>query len=150
VNAAAPLAIDSTGWLARFIESDAHQPTVTAMSASSAWFASDLVLTESLVAIDRLGLRSEQRTRIENSMRLAWDRVHRIPVDARCLQRASEIARAHPVKLIDALHLAAADRVPRPTRFLTHEPAQIPVAMALGFEVVGAVHSDISRAAAPV
>jgi hypothetical protein len=33
--------------------------------------------------------------------------------------------------------LAAADRLPRPLTFATFDPAQIPVALALGFEVLG-------------
>jgi hypothetical protein len=36
----------------------------------------------------------------------------------------------------DAIHLAAATRLPQPIRFVTFDPAQIPVALSLGFEVV--------------
>ena len=39
------------------------------------------------------------------------------------------------MRTTDALHLAAADRLPRPLTFLTFDPAQIPVAMSLGFDV---------------
>jgi hypothetical protein len=39
-------------------------------------------------------------------------------------------------RLSDALHLAAADRLPRPLAFVTFDPGQIPVAMALGFDVI--------------
>ena len=38
--------------------------------------------------------------------------------------------------LVDAIHLAAADRLPRPVTFVTFDPAQIPVALSLGFDVV--------------
>ncbi len=135
-HSGSPLAMDTTGWLARFIDSDAHSSTIRAMDLSPIWFASELVLPESLVAIDRLGLDPDQRRLLEDQIRRTWDCVHRVPVDSRCLQRATELARRYPVKMIDALHLAAADRLPHPVRFLTHEAAQIPVAMALGFEVV--------------
>ena len=43
--------------------------------------------------------------------------------------------RAQPLRLADALHLAAADRLPRPLRYVTFDPAQIPVAISLGFDV---------------
>ncbi len=43
--------------------------------------------------------------------------------------------REQPLRLADALHLAAADRLPRPVRFVTLDPAQIPVALSLGFDV---------------
>jgi hypothetical protein len=39
------------------------------------------------------------------------------------------------VRTVDAIHLAAADRLPRPTTYLTFDPGQIPVAMALGYDV---------------
>jgi hypothetical protein len=34
------------------------------------------------------------------------------------------------------VHLAAADRLPRPARYMTFEGRQIPAAAALGFEVI--------------
>ena len=40
------------------------------------------------------------------------------------------------MRIVDAMHLAAADRLPRPVTYLTFDPGQIPVALALGFEVV--------------
>ena len=36
---------------------------------------------------------------------------------------------------LDAVHLAAADRLPAPVTFLTFDPSQIPVALALGLQV---------------
>ena len=44
--------------------------------------------------------------------------------------------REQPLRLADALHLAAADRLPRPVTFVTFDPMQIPVALSLGFDVV--------------
>jgi predicted nucleic acid-binding protein len=46
------------------------------------------------------------------------------------------LMREQPLRLSDALHLAAADRLPRPVRFVTFDPGQIPVALALGYDVV--------------
>ena len=40
-----------------------------------------------------------------------------------------------PVRLTDAIHLAAAERLPGPVRFVTFDPAQIGVALGLGFDV---------------
>ncbi len=61
-----------------------------------------------------------------------------MPVDQRCLDRAAELAREHPVRLTDAIHLAAAERLPAPVRFVTFDPGQIAVALGLGFDVVSA------------
>jgi hypothetical protein len=44
--------------------------------------------------------------------------------------------RQQPLHISDAIHLAAATRLPKPVKFVTFDPAQIPVAMSLGFEVV--------------
>ena len=55
-----------------------------------------------------------------------------------CLDRAAELARAHPLRIVDAIHLAAADRLPRPVTYATFDDHQIPVALALGFDVVSA------------
>ena len=39
-------------------------------------------------------------------------------------------------RLTDAVHLAAAERLPRPVSFVTFDPAHIGVALAMGFDVV--------------
>ena len=76
------------------------------------------------------------REDLEDAVRLDWDRLAVVPVDGACLDRAVDLARAQPLRLSDALHLAAADRLPRPVRFLTFDAGQIPVALSLGFDVI--------------
>jgi uncharacterized protein len=44
--------------------------------------------------------------------------------------------REQPLRIADAIQLAAASRLPRPVRYVTFDPAQIPVALGLGFDVV--------------
>ena len=61
------------------------------------------------------------------------------PLDDRCLARAVEIGATYGVRIVDAIHLAAADRLPGPVRYLTFDRHQIPAADALGFEVVSPV-----------
>ena len=78
------------------------------------------------------------RSDLEDSIRLSWDHLAIVPLDQRCLDRAAELMRDQPLRLADALHLAAADRLPRPLTFLTLDPAQIPVALSMGFDVVSA------------
>ena len=38
--------------------------------------------------------------------------------------------------MTDAIHFAAAERLPRPIHFVTFDPAQIGVAVGLGFDVI--------------
>jgi predicted nucleic acid-binding protein len=59
-----------------------------------------------------------------------------VPVDDRCLARAVELGATFGVRTVDALHLAAADRLPRPATFVSFDRRQLPAAAALGFEVV--------------
>ena len=76
------------------------------------------------------------RADLEDAIRLTWDHVHVVPIDQRCLDRAANLARLQPVRLTDAIHLAAAERLPPPVDFVTFDAAQIGVALALGFRVV--------------
>ena len=65
-----------------------------------------------------------------------WQRIAVVPLDEQCLDAAVAIATEHPVRTIEALHLAAASRLPRPLTYLTFDTNQIPVAEAMGFDVV--------------
>ena len=97
---------------------------------------SALALTEALALVGRLTDEPVVRDDLEDALRLQWDRYVVVPVDQRCLDRAAELLRDQPLRLADAIHLAAADRLPRPVSFVTFDPAQIPVALSLGFDVV--------------
>jgi hypothetical protein len=95
-----------------------------------------MALTEALPAIDRLTDEPILRLDLEDAIRRTWDHLHVVPVDQRCLDRAAALARSQPVRLSDAIHLAAAERLPPPLRFVTFDPVQIGVALGLGFDVV--------------
>lgn len=97
---------------------------------------SALAITEALAMIGRLSDDRYVQADFEDAIRLQWDRYAVVPVDQRCLDRAAELLRAQPLRLADAIHLAAAERLPRPLRYVTFDPAQIPVALSLGFDVI--------------
>lgn len=129
------LFLDSTALLARYLEGPSRDVTLTAMATDHDWCASTLALSESLMLVDRLGDDPSRTDELRRAMRDDWERIHVVPVDQRCLDRAAELGRVQPVHTVDAIHLAAADRLPRPLTYLTFDPSQIPVAMALGFDV---------------
>ena len=112
--------------------------TLDALGADRVWSASAMALTEALPAIDRLTDQPILRLDLEDAIRLVWDHLHIIPVDQRCLDRAAALSRTQPVRLSDAIHLAAAERMPAPIRFVTFDAAHIGVALGLGFDVVSA------------
>lgn len=130
------LYLDASALVAAHLDTPARQVVLDAMAADTDWCSSGLTLMESLALIDRVLDQPVLRSDLEDLVRLTWDRVAIVPVDQRCLDRAATLMRAQPLRLSDALHLAAADRLPRPVRFVTFDPAQIPVAMSLGFDVV--------------
>ena len=70
-----------------------------------------------------------------STFREDWERVAVVPTDQRCLARAVELGATFQLGTVDALQLAAADRLPRPLTYLTFDSHQIPAALGLGFEV---------------
>lgn len=125
---------DTSAVVALHVESPlrrlAHEALATPTCVSA------LALTEALALLPKLTDETLLQADLEDAIRLQWDRYAVVPVDQRCLDRAGELLREQPLRLADALHLAAADRLPRPVTYVTFDPAQIPVALSLGFDVV--------------
>lgn len=130
------LYLDASALVAALVATPSRTMVLDTLDADPVWCTSAVSLTEALAMVDRLLDESVLRGDLEDELRLIWDRLWVIPVDQRCLDRAAVLAREQPVRLADALHLAAADRLPRPLQFVTLDPAQIPVALSLGFDVV--------------
>jgi uncharacterized protein len=128
--------LDTSALLALAIDGPARAVTLTALDAEPVWAASAMALTEALPAIDRLTDEAILRLDLEDAVRRIWDHLHVVPVDQRCLDRAAALARTQPVRLSDAIHFAAAERLPSPISFVTFDPAHIAVALGLGFDVV--------------
>lgn len=129
------IALDTTALVARFISGPGHDIIRDAMATDTDWCASALAITEALVLVERLA-EPVQATQLRGALLDDWARFVVVPVDQLCLERASALGRSHPLRTVDALHLAAADRLPRPVHFATLDPHQIPVAEALGFRVI--------------
>lgn len=129
------LALDTSALVGRYVAGPAQTAVVAAMGADGDWCASALALTEALLAVERLDLDSVSRAELRRALHDDWQRINVVPVDERCLDRAAELGREQPVRIADAIHLAAADRLPRPLTYCTLDPRQIAVALALGFTV---------------
>ena len=129
------LALDSSALLARYLGGPARQVVLDAMAADDDWCASALALSEVLALAERAASLEAERDALRRAVRDDWERINVVPVDQVCLDRAAELGRTQPVRTVDAIHLAAADRLPKPVTFCTFDPRQIPVALALGFTV---------------
>ncbi|MEZ5349463.1 MAG: type II toxin-antitoxin system VapC family toxin [Microthrixaceae bacterium] len=136
------LALDTTALLARYLDGPARTEVLAAMASDPDWCASALALSEALMLVERLGDDPNRLDDLRRAIRDDWERIHVVPLDTMCLERAAELGRTQPLRTVDALHLAAADRLPRPLTFATFDPAQIPVAVSLGFDVPGKVPGD--------
>ena len=128
--------LDTSALIALHISGPGRNITHEALNGDSHWCASALALTEAIAAIDRLTEEPILRRDLEDAIRHTWDYIAVVPLDQRCLDDASHLIREQPLHISDALHLSAAQRLPQPVSFVTFDPAQIPVALSLGFEVV--------------
>ena len=132
------LYLDTSALVALHVECAARQLAADTLASHPVACTSAVALTEALAVVPRLTDEPVLQADLEDSIRLSWDHLAIVPLDQRCLDRAAELMRDQPLRLADALHLAAADRLPRPLTFLTLDPAQIPVALSMGFDVVSA------------
>ena len=130
------LYLDASALVALHLESPLKRTVVDAMASDSDWCTGALALVEALALVDRVTDEAVFRQDLEDYIRRTWDQLAVVPMDQPCLDRAARLMRDQPLRLSDALHLAAADRLPRPIRFVTFDPAQIPVALSLDFDVI--------------
>ena len=130
------LYLDASALVALHVDTPGRSVVREAMANDTEWCTSGLTLMEALALVDRVVEAPILRSDLEDLVRLTWDRLAVVPVDQRCVDRATTLMREQPLRLSDALHLAAADRLPRPVRFVTFDPSQIPVALSLGLDVV--------------
>lgn len=128
--------LDTSALLALAVDGPQRATVLDALEHDPIWAASAMALAEALPAIDRLTDEAILRADLEDAIRLVWDHLHVVPVDQRCLDRAAALARTQPVRLTDSIHFAAASRLPGPVHFVTFDPAQLGVALGLGFEVI--------------
>ncbi|HEY7625759.1 MAG TPA: type II toxin-antitoxin system VapC family toxin [Ilumatobacteraceae bacterium] len=127
--------LDTSALVGLHLDGPARSVVLAALHADDDWCSSGLTLMEALALVDRVTEEPVLRADLEDLVRLTWDRVAVVPVDQRCLDRAGALMREQPLRLADAIHLAAADRLPRPLTFVTFDPAQIPVALSMNFAI---------------
>ncbi len=135
-----PLYVDTSALLRRYVHGADRAFVVDAM-AEGAWCASILTRVEVQLALRLAASGPAQHERLWQAARNDWEAFWVVPLDSRCLARAAEVGAAFGLRTVDALHLAAADRLPRPARYLTFDRRQIPAAAGLGFDVLSPLAS---------
>jgi len=130
------LFVDTSALVKRYVDEPGRDHVVAHMDADDTWCASGMARTEAMLALHRLAATPGQADRLWRALLSDWDAFHVVPVDDRCLATAAELGSNFGLRLAHAVQLAAADRLPRPVRFLTLDDRQVAAAVALDLEVV--------------
>lgn len=129
------LAIDTSALLSRYLPDARRRFVGERMAQGDEAVVSGLARAEVLLALHQAAGGPGRQRSLWEAVRRDWDGFWEVPLDGRCLSRATEIGSRYGLSVVDAIHLAAADRLPRPVGFLTLDRHQIPAAADLGFVV---------------
>ena len=130
------LVLDTSALVKRYVEEEGFETVLELMADDLEWGASALCLPESEVTLCHRGFDDTTLRSLTAALRADWERFAVVPVDDRCLARAAAIGCEQRVRTLDAVHLAAADRLPRPVRFVTFDQRQAEAARVLGLDVL--------------
>ncbi len=130
------LGLDTSALLQRYIGGPYSAAVNTAMAQAPQWAVSDLTRTELVMALHRVSPDPVTAAALTAAARADLDAMLIVPLDSRCLGRAVELGSLYGLRTVDAVHLAALDRLPRPLQLATLDARQIPAAVALEMELV--------------
>jgi len=127
--------VDTSAFVRRYVLDHGTELVNSVLTSDPDWCAAALARTETLMCLHRMAMGPFDQSRLWARFRDDWDAVAVVPVDDRVLVRATELGAHYGSSTTDAIHLAAADRLPRPLTYLTFDSHQIPAALDLGFDV---------------
>ena len=118
------LFLDTSALVRRYVNGSGRQLVLSAMAEADAWCASAICRSEVMLALRQLVVHPRQQGTLWSNFREDWAAFWVVPVDGRCLAAAVDIGAAYGLRTVDAVHLAAAERLPRPLRFATFDRRQ--------------------------
>ena len=130
------LALDPSALLQRYTGGPHSAVVNTAMTNAEQWAVSDLARAELLMALHRGAPDPRAAAELTAAARADIDAMVVVPIDERALGRAVELGTLYGMRTVDAVHLGALDRLPRPLGLATLDARQIPAAVSLDIEVV--------------
>ena len=136
------IAIDTSALMYRYLPGKNREFLIKEMATEEKWIASELVKTEMLLALRHGSVSPGHYNAIARSFRSDWESFYVIPIDSKCLNRAAQLGAQFGLKVLDAMHLASIDRIPRPFKYLTFDHAHMSAAVELGIEVVAPTSSS--------
>lgn len=132
------LFLDTSALIKRYVEEEGTALVLRLMDEDPAWVVSAVARTETEITLCRLGFDPSVGADLWHRLREDWEQCHVVPVDPACLERAAEIGCRYEVRTLDAVHLSAADRLPRPLVVLTFDRRQADAARSMDLVVEGA------------
>lgn len=132
------LFLDTSALVKRYVDEDGTDLVLERMGNDPEWVVSSVARTEAEITLCRLGFDREDSADVWRRLGDDWERCHVVPVDPDCLERAGDIGCRYEVRTLDAIHLAAADRLPRPLVVVTFDRRQADAARAMELVVEGA------------
>lgn len=130
------LALDPSALIERYTGGPQSAVVNQAMARTERWAISELARAELLMALHRVAPEPRIAGELTAAARADIDAMFVVPVDERALGRAVELGTLYGMRSVDAVHLGALDRLPRPLGLATLDARQIPAAVALDIEVV--------------
>ena len=131
------LFLDTSALIKRYVEEDGTTLVLRRMSEDLEWVVSAVARTEAEITLCRLGFDASVTAAATSRLSEDWAHCHVVPMDPACLARAAELGCRYDVRTLDALHLAAVDRLPQPLVMLTFDRRQADAARAMGVTVEG-------------
>lgn len=132
------LFLDTSALVKRYVEEDGSALVLRRMGEDPDWVVSSVARTEAEITLCRLGFDPTSSADLRQRLREDWERCHVVPVDPACLERAVEVGCRYQLRTLDALHLSAADRLPRPLVLLTFDRRQADAARSMDIVAEGA------------
>lgn len=132
------LFLDTSALVKRYVAEEETDQVLDLMERDREWCASALCFAETQVTLCHVGFDQATVTGLSGALELDWDRFFVVPVDEACLTEAADIGCQRRVRTLDAIHLAAAARLPADVSFFSFDERQREAARALGLDVVGA------------
>jgi predicted nucleic acid-binding protein len=129
--------VDTSALLKRYVEEDDSAACEKVLLTDGTWITARHTWVEVLRNLARL-LAGSERARIRKLFRTDWSRMLIVELDETTCERAGDLAETLQVRTLDALHLAAAERVGGGALpFVTYDIRQAQAARSLGWSVLG-------------
>ncbi|TAM56970.1 MAG: PIN domain-containing protein [Chloroflexota bacterium] len=132
------LFLDTSALIKRYVDELGSALVARRMNEDADWVVSAVASTEARITLCRLGFEEGDGTGVWARLGEDWRRCLVVPVDQACLVRAADIGCRFGIRTLDALHLAAAERLPRPLAMITFDRRQAGAARSMDFLVEGA------------